>query len=119
MQQGARGMMIDPKRLPAEVLAELRREFTAGLPARLAQLRQALDELERGASPEAATKLRLTAHSLLGTAATFGATELTPHAEHLESLGREWQQRAARDTEVREARRVLESLATAAGCVDR
>ena len=111
-------MMIDPKRVPAELLAELRREFAAGLPARLAQLRQALDELEGGASADAATKLRLTAHSLVGTAATFGATELTPHAEHLESLGRRWQEHAARATELREARTILERLALAAGRFD-
>lgn len=108
-------MMIDPKRVPAEVLRQLRREFAAGLPARLAQLRQALDELERGASAEAATQLRLAAHSLVGTAATFGATELTPHAEHLESLGRHWQQNRVQAAELREAKVALEELAKAAG----
>ena len=107
-------MMIDPKRVPAEVLAQLRRDFAAGLPARLAQLRQALDELERGAAADAAAKLRLAAHSLVGTAATFGATELTPHAERLESLGRQWQQTAVRETELAEAHRALDKLARAA-----
>ena len=111
-------MLIDPKRVPAELLAELRREFAAGLPARLAQLRQALDELERGASPDAATKLRLTAHSLVGTAATFGATELTPHAEHLELLGRRWQQGAVREMELHVAKTTLEQLTRAANRFD-
>jgi chemotaxis protein histidine kinase CheA len=106
--------MIDPKRVPAAVLAALQRDFAAGLPARLAHLREALDELETGASPEAATKLRLTAHSLVGTAATFGATELTPHAEHLESLGKLLQERAAKATELEAARRSLERLRRAA-----
>jgi HPt (histidine-containing phosphotransfer) domain-containing protein len=112
-------MMIDPKRVPAEVLAELRREFTAGLPARLAQLRQALDELERGASPDAATKLRLAAHSLLGTAATFGAAELTPHAEYLESLGKQWQNGTVQPHALQAARRTLDALSQAARRIDR
>lgn len=106
-------MMIDPKRVPAEVLAELRREFTAGLPARLAQLREALDELERGASADAATKLRLAAHSLLGTAATFGAAELTPHAEHLESFGKHCQTAAPAPPSVADAWLALDALARA------
>jgi chemotaxis protein histidine kinase CheA len=107
--------MLDPKRVPADVLAALRREFLDGLPARVAQLRQALDELQRGASAEAAAKLRLAAHSLVGTAATFGATELTPHAEHLESLGKRWQQGNVQEVELHEAQRALESLTMAAG----
>jgi HPt (histidine-containing phosphotransfer) domain-containing protein len=112
-------MMIDPKRVPAAVLAELRREFLAGLPARLAQLRQALDELERAPTPDAAAQLRLAAHSLLGTAATFGATELTPHAEHLEALGRQWQHRAVQTPELQQARRTLDALSHAAGSLGR
>lgn len=111
-------MMIDPKRVPADVLAELKREFIGGLPARLAQLRQALDELARGPSPDAATQLRLSAHSLVGTAATFGATELTPHAEHLEALGRQWQHGPPRAAELREAQQALERLTRAAGRLD-
>lgn len=104
-------MMIDPKRVPAEALAELRREFFAGLPARLAQLREALDELERGASADAAAKLRLAAHSLLGTAATFGVAELTPHAEHLESLGKRWQTHAPDGGTLADAQLALDALA--------
>lgn len=112
-------MMIDPKRVPAEVLAQLRRDFAAGLPARLAQLRQALDELERAPSADAATALRLAAHSLVGTAATFGATQLTPHAEHLESLGRQWQQNGVGQGDVRAARATLAELTEAAAATAR
>jgi HPt (histidine-containing phosphotransfer) domain-containing protein len=106
-------MMIDPKRVPAEVLAELKREFAAGLPGRIALMRAALDDIETGAAVEGATRLRLTAHSLVGTAATFGATELTPHAERLESLGREWQERAVNARQLAAARRTLDDLARA------
>jgi HPt (histidine-containing phosphotransfer) domain-containing protein len=102
------------KHIPAAVLVALRREFAAGLPARIAILREALDELERGASTNAAQRLRLTAHSLAGTSATLGATELTPHAERLESLGRDWQENGGRSPrDLAEARRALEQLATA------
>jgi HPt (histidine-containing phosphotransfer) domain-containing protein len=86
--------MIATKQLPAEVLAELANEFAAGLPARAAVMREALDELGRGASVDAAQRLRLTAHSLAGTASAFGARELVPHAERLESLGKAWQAKA-------------------------
>jgi HPt (histidine-containing phosphotransfer) domain-containing protein len=114
----ARRMMIDPKRVPAEVLAALRREFIDGLPARVAQLREALDELQRGTSTDAAAKLRLAAHSLVGTAATFGATELTPHAEHLESLGKRWQQGNVQNAELREAQQAVDELTEAARRLD-
>lgn len=106
-------MMTDPKRVPAEVLAELEREFAAGLPGRVALMRAALDDIETGASVEGATRLRLTAHSLVGTAATFGATELTPHAERLESLGQQWQKQPPEPRTLAAARRALAELARA------
>ena len=84
--------MIAMKQVPAEVLAELANEFAAGLPARAAVMREALDELAEGRSVDAAQRLRLTAHALAGTASAFGARELAPHAERLESLGKEWQE---------------------------
>jgi HPt (histidine-containing phosphotransfer) domain-containing protein len=83
--------MIATKQLPVEVLQELANEFAAGLPARAAVMREAIDEMAERPSVDAAQRLRLTAHSLAGTASAFGATELTPHAERLESLGRTWQ----------------------------
>src|SRR5262245_55149036 len=102
--------MIATKQLPVEVLAELANEFAAGLPARAAVMREAIDDAERGAI-DAAQRLRLTAHMLAGTASAFGATELVSHAERLESLGRSWPERgAAAGAAAVEARRVLEGL---------
>lgn len=101
--------MIATKQLPVAVLAELANEFAAGLPARAAVMREAIDDAERGAI-EAAQRLRLTAHMLAGTASAFGAGELVPHAEHLESLGRGWHERGNAGASVAEARRALDGL---------
>ncbi len=105
-------MTTATKQVPTEVLAELANEFAAGLPARTAVMREAVGEIARGRSVEAAHRLRLTAHALAGTASAFGATELVPHAERLESLGKEWQERngAATKASVTVARRALELL---------
>jgi HPt (histidine-containing phosphotransfer) domain-containing protein len=75
-------------------------------------MREAVDEIARGRSVEAAHRLRLSAHALAGTASAFGATELVPHTERLESLGKEWQERngAATRASVTVARRALELL---------
>lgn len=106
--------MIATKQLPVEVLQELANEFAAGLPARAAVIREAIDEIDRGEPNDAAQRLHLTAHALAGTASAFGAGELVPHAERLESLGKSWL-RAARVTKasVADARRALESLTAA------
>ena len=85
--------MLATKQMPVEVLAELANEFAAGLPARAAVMREAVDEIAHRRSVEAAQRLRLGAHALAGTASAFGAMELVPHAERLESLGKEWQER--------------------------
>jgi HPt (histidine-containing phosphotransfer) domain-containing protein len=85
--------MIATKQLPVEVLQELANEFAAGLDARAAVMREAIDEIGRERSVDAAQRLRLTAHALAGTASAFGASELVPHVERLESLGKEWQER--------------------------
>jgi HPt (histidine-containing phosphotransfer) domain-containing protein len=106
--------MIATKQLPAEVLQELANEFAAGLPARVAVIREAIDEMARQPSSDAAQRLRLTAHTLAGTAGAFGANELVPHAERLESLGKSWQEVAAIDRpSLAEARRHLKSLTAA------
>ena len=111
--------MIAMKQVPAEVLAELANEFAAGLPARAAVMREALDELAEGRSVDAAQRLRLTAHALTGTASAFGARELAPHAERLESLGKEWQERTGpvAQTSLTDAWRALDLLNTAIGVV--
>ena len=105
-------MTTATKHVPVEVLAELANEFAAGLPARTAVMREAVDEVARGRSAEAAHRLRLTAHALAGTASAFGAAELVPHVERLESLGKEWQERngAATKASIAVAKRALELL---------
>ena len=104
--------MIATKQLPVEILQELTNEFAAGLAARAAVMREAIDEIVRGPSSDAAHRLRLTAHALAGTAGAFGASELVPHAERLESLGKEWQERngVATRSGVAVARSALERL---------
>ena len=111
--------MIATKQLPVEVLQELANEFAAGLAARAAVMREAIDEIAHRSSTDAAHRLRLTAHALAGTAGAFGATELVPHAERLESLGREWQQAngAATKASVTDARRALDLLTGSIGAV--
>jgi len=106
--------MLATKQVPVEVLAELANEFAAGLPARVAVMREAVDEIAKQRSVDAAHRLRLTAHALAGTASAFGAAELITHAERLESLGKEWQERNGAPTKaaVIVARRALELLAS-------
>lgn len=110
--------MLATKQLPVEVLAELANEFAAGLAARVAVMREAVEEIARQRSVDAAHRLRLTAHALAGTASAFGATELVPHAERLESLGKSWESglRAVK-TSIADARRVLDALTAAVGPV--
>jgi len=111
--------MIATKQLPLEVLQELANEFAAGLSARAAVMREAIDDITRGKSLDAAQRLRLTAHALAGTASAFGANELVPHAERLESLGKEWQERngVATKAGVTVARRALEMLSASIDAV--
>jgi HPt (histidine-containing phosphotransfer) domain-containing protein len=106
--------MIATRQLPVEVLQELANEFAAGLPARAAVMREAIDEIERGDATDAAQRLHLTAHSLAGTASAFGANELVPHAERLESLGKAWlHETNVMKAAITDARRALESLTAA------
>ncbi len=103
--------MIATKQLPVEVLQELANEFAAGLPARAAVMREAIDEMAHRPSVDAAQRLRLTAHALAGTAGSFGASELVPHAVRLESLGKAWQLSAGvLPSSVAEAQTLLEQL---------
>ena len=114
--------MIATKQLPVEVMQELANEFAAGLSARAAVMREAIDEIVHRPSVDAAHRLRLTAHALAGTAASFGATELVPHAERLESLGSEWQRDngVATKASLTDAWRALDLLTTSiAGVIAR
>ena len=71
-------------------VAQVRREFSAGLGARLDLMRSALDVVAHGYDAVMAETFYHAAHSLVGTAASFGAHELVDHAAFLAELGRRW-----------------------------
>ena len=71
-------------------VAQIRREFSAGLPARVERMRSALDAVAHGYDAAMAETFYHAAHSLDGTAASFGAHELVDHAAFLAELGRRW-----------------------------
>ncbi len=71
-------------------VAQIRREFSAGLPARVERMRSALDAMAHGYDAAMAESFYHAAHSLNGTAASFGAHELVDHAAFLAELGRRW-----------------------------
>ena len=71
-------------------VAQIRREFCAGLPARAERMRSALDAVAHGYDAAMAETFYYAAHSLDGTAASFGAHELVDHAAFLAELGRRW-----------------------------
>ncbi len=75
-------------------MAQIRREFSAGLGARLDLMRSALQAVAEGGGggvdPAMAESFYHAAHSLEGTAASFGAHELVDHAVLLAELGRRW-----------------------------
>ena len=71
-------------------VAQIRREFSAGLPARVERMRSALDTVAHGYDAAMAETFYYAAHSLNGTAASFGAHELVDHAAFLAELGRGW-----------------------------
>ena len=70
--------------------AEVRAEFVAGLGRRIETMRTALAQLEQGFRAEDAEALYRAAHSLTGTAASFGADGLAHVTGDLEDLGRGW-----------------------------
>jgi signal transduction histidine kinase/DNA-binding response OmpR family regulator/HPt (histidine-containing phosphotransfer) domain-containing protein len=71
----------------------VRAEFAAGLAARIETLRAAVDRLEGGFRRDDAQALFRAAHSLTGTAASFGADGLAQVAGDLEELARGWLER--------------------------
>src|SRR5213594_1545963 len=73
--------------------AEVRAEFVAGLGRRIETMRTVLAQLERGFRAEDAEALYRAAHSLTGTAASFGADGLAHVAGDLEDLARGWLER--------------------------
>jgi HPt (histidine-containing phosphotransfer) domain-containing protein len=72
------------------VIAGIHREFREGLPDRLERIRVALARLRDGYDVEAAAMVYRTAHSLKGTAPSFGAHGLVGPATALADLGRRW-----------------------------
>ncbi len=97
-------------------VAQVRREFSAGLGARLNLMRSALDAVAEGGGvdPAMAESFYHAAHSLEGTAAAFGAHELVDHAVFLAELGRRWMRvRAVRVEESLSASGELERLGLA------
>lgn len=73
-----------------ELLAEIFKEFRDGLPERLEQIRSSLEALGGEGDAEAAEIFYRTAHSLKGTAPSFGAHELVAPATALAEIGRSW-----------------------------
>jgi hypothetical protein len=106
--------VIDGRRLRPAHLAALYAQFAAGLPARAAVMRDAVDALSAGPSPDAAARLYMAAHALRGTAQVYGAAELVPHAERLERWAGAWRGEGRADPDaLEEARRELDLLAAA------
>src|SRR2546422_8462421 len=70
--------------------AEVRAELVAGLGRRIETMRTALAQLEREFRAEDAEALSRAAHSLTGTAASFGADGLAHVTGDLEDLARGW-----------------------------
>jgi hypothetical protein len=89
----------------------LRREFADTLPTRLDAMRTALSRLRQGITPEGLKAFHLPAHALQGTAGSYEAHELVPHAARLSTLARRWIDAGAAPTpELEEAAQELEAL---------
>ena len=70
----------------SDSLEAIRAQFAAGLDGRIEALRSSLSRLEHAFRAEDADALSRTAHSLVGTAASFGAEALAQAARELENL---------------------------------
>jgi len=97
-----------------QAIALLRREFADTLPARLDVLRAALNRLGQGTTGEDLRAFHIPAHALQGTAGSYEAHELVPHAARLSTLARRWiDAGGAPGSELEEASRELEALSVA------
>jgi HPt (histidine-containing phosphotransfer) domain-containing protein len=97
-----------------EALIALRREFADALPARLEVLRAALNRVTEGSTREALRAFHLPAHALAGTAGSYEAHELVPHAARLSTLARRWiDAGTAPASDLDEASRELDALEAA------
>jgi len=97
-----------------QAIALLRREFADTLPARLDVLRAALSRLRQGTAGEDLRAFHIPAHALQGTAGSYEAHELVPHAARLSTLARGWiTAGGAPGSELEEASRELDALGVA------
>ncbi len=74
----------------ADTFDELKREFSAGLPARLDRLTIGLASLRTAPMPDVIEKFYLEAHSLKGTAKAYGADHVASCAGDVSSLAGVW-----------------------------
>jgi len=94
-----------------EAVAEVRMEFDGGLPDRLNTLTSALDTLTQAFESDAAETFFFNAHSLKGTAGSFGADDLVEPARKLSEVSRGWLKRGeASAQELVDAQDELERL---------
>jgi HPt (histidine-containing phosphotransfer) domain-containing protein len=100
-----------------ELLAGVHREFREGLPGRLERIRASLERLREGYDAEAAEIFYRTAHSLKGTAPSFGARALVAPATALAEIGRRWFERGAAEAD--ELRAASEELGRLSSAVER
>jgi signal transduction histidine kinase/CheY-like chemotaxis protein/HPt (histidine-containing phosphotransfer) domain-containing protein len=96
--------------------AEVRAEFASSLDARVAAMREALEELKDGYEPKPADRLHHLVHSLAGTAISFDAERLAQAAQALERTAECWRSRAEfsgadRDAAARQLEDVAQSAA--------
>ena len=105
---------IDQRKDMAALLAQIHREFRQGLPDRLGRIRGSLERLSAGYDRAAADLFYRTAHSLKGTAPSFGADGLVEPAAALSAIGRRWLEGGAVPAdEIPGAREQFERLGTA------
>jgi signal transduction histidine kinase/DNA-binding response OmpR family regulator/HPt (histidine-containing phosphotransfer) domain-containing protein len=82
-------------------LAAVRAEFAAGLGQRIQTMRTALERLDQAFDSASTEVLYRAAHSLTGTAASFGAQSLAHVAADLEDLARGWLRKGEAPSEER------------------
>ncbi len=73
-----------------ELIAEIFKEFRDGLPERVDAIRNSLEALADGYDAEAAELFYRTAHTLKGTAPSFGADGLVAPSAVLAEIGKRW-----------------------------
>jgi HPt (histidine-containing phosphotransfer) domain-containing protein len=88
---------LDEREEMDELLAEIHREFRDGLPARLEQMRVALETLADGYDATASEEFYRVAHSLKGAAPSFDADVLVGPAAALAETGQRWYEGGATD----------------------